>query len=120
MKKDGFKIPDNYFEQLPDSIMQKIAKEKKKKKIFHLSIISSVAAAILIIFVSVYTMYPQQNTPIKLDDCQISDIEYFDIEMTDIYDVCENTTTTDKSVSKKEIVDFLVNDDTDYEWILNE
>ena len=119
MKKDGFKIPDIYFEEFPETIMSKIRAEKKKKKTFQLSIISSIAASILIVLLSVYTMYNQKSSK-PIDDCQLSEIEYFGIEMNDIYDICENTNTSTNNIEDEEIIDFLDNDELNYEWIINE
>ena len=119
MNKDGFKIPDNYFEQFPNELMLKIAHKRKKKKIFQFSVISSVAASVLIVFLSVYVMYNQESTN-AIEDCQLSEIDYFGIEMNDIYDICENTNKPSTNLENTEIIDFLDNDELDYEWIINE
>jgi len=36
----------------------------------------------------------------------------------DIYDICENT--NNETTENTEIINFLLEDETDYEWILNE
>jgi len=117
MNKNGFKIPDNYFDHFPNKVMSRIKAEKKKKKTFQLSVISSIAASVLIVFLSVYTMYKQED---KNEDCQLSEIEYFGIEMNDVYDICENTNSPIPDLEDTEIIDFLDNDELNYEWLIDE
>ncbi len=56
IKKTGFSLPNNYFESIEDSILNKVSPEKETTKVIsiftkrNLMYISSIAAAILLLF----------------------------------------------------------------------
>ena len=116
MNKDGFKIPENYFDAFPKKMLQKVNTKKKNLSVI-LSL--SIAASFLIVFFSVQNLLFPTDHPMQKNICQISDVEYFDINMTEIYDICDNN-TENKELEDTELIDFLIEDESDYEYILNE
>ena len=59
-KHDCFQIPTGYFENLPKEVMNKIHKEKAKKR--NISFTSCAAAILLLICTSLVTGYLRNNT----------------------------------------------------------
>lgn len=78
IKNSGFKTPDNYFESIDDTILSKIAKDKESTKVIsiftkrHLIYMSSVAAAILLLFnLSIF------NNGLDFDDLDTATVENY-------------------------------------------
>ena len=141
-KKTPYQIPENFFEEMQGNVLQNIEKKPvKKTKVFRLnfSVVTSLAAALAIIFgftflwktnqtditkptevvqntVSEPTMKndtkPVENSLAKVDAATISDIQKTaeSIEKQSTEKVSLNTTTTEKSIATS---------DENYEQLLN-
>lgn len=63
-KREFYQVPDNYFEELPGRVMQKIKHEKNKRR----TVISSAIAAVAIVAVALGVFFtfntPKQSTEI--------------------------------------------------------
>ena len=84
--RNGFKIPDNYFEEFKQKIPELIKAEKSNKKPNRIGVYYAVAASIILLILSSLTFLPlneteNHNNPNYL----LSDSEYYDLDMNDIY-----------------------------------
>ncbi|WP_026976399.1 hypothetical protein [Flavobacterium tegetincola] len=67
--ESGFKAPENYFDNFPDLIMEKIAEEKPKKgKLFSLTTFMYAAAAVIVIALSIPFLTSNSITTIEQID----------------------------------------------------
>jgi negative regulator of sigma E activity len=57
-KRESYQIPENYFEELPGRVMQKIHQEQRKRRTIFTAAIAAIA--ILVVAVGVFFTY---NTP---------------------------------------------------------
>jgi hypothetical protein len=113
-KTSGFKLPENYFEDFRKQLRIDIEKDTPKKKTFHLSPIHyTIAASILLVIVSTFTFLPfnQNQNSLESSDVLLSDIEYYDIDMNDIYYayndelILENETETE--INEDVLIEYL-------------
>ncbi len=74
-KKEYYQVPDNYFDELPDRVMQNIHQEQRKKR----TIISSAVAAVAVIAVAIGIFFtyntPKQSTEITQNQQIAANIE---------------------------------------------
>ena len=121
--KSGFKVPEGYFcdfkNRIPDLIKdEKSIKphEKKSIKLFYFA-----AASIILLMLSTFVFIPT-NSKQKHIEIQLSDIEYYDINMNDIYYAYndENIEFLDDelNIEDTETINFLVDELSVEELIL--
>jgi len=109
--RSGFKIPDNYFDDfrknIPSIIEQREAVPKRNKKLFYFA----AAASIILIAVSVFTFLPKQSQPkdMQLLALELSDVEYYDIDMDDLYYAYEENSEilNETEIDQENIIDYL-------------
>jgi len=83
-KQDCFKVPDGYFESLPKEVMNKIHKEKAKKR--NLWITSVAAVVLLLICTTLVTGYLRDTqSEQQLADKQKTEEIKLQEQMTDYY-----------------------------------
>ena len=84
--KSGFKIPENYFEDFRSNISDLIIENKSERKTNHRTLIYAIAASIVLLMVSAITFLPEFNKGNNnSSNYQLSDTEYYDINMDDLY-----------------------------------
>jgi hypothetical protein len=94
-KDNIFKVPDNYFEEFPDRLQQRIAESEKSKAtpVIPIKRFIQVAAAAVILFFAIYGIMQVNNQPASIDQI-LSDI------------------------STEELIDYLVESDISTEELL--
>ncbi len=120
IRKGGFKIPEDYFENLRNKIPDIIKNDSSHKKI---NIYYTVAASIILLITSIFIFLPQQNinnNSIILSQ-GLSDVEYYDINIDDIYYAYEDNDKTSlelNNIDNETIIDYLEEDSDLNELIL--
>lgn len=89
--KTGFNVPDHYFENFSESVMLRINENNTKViSIKRYNQWWSVAAAILIVSLGIFSVYKIYNKPYDIDQS-----------------ILENYITTDANISNEELIDLL-------------
>ncbi len=84
--ESGFKIPENYFEDFRSNIPNLINEKPSLGKPNHRTLFYAIAASIVLLMVSAITFLPELNKENnKSSNYQLSDAEYYDINMDDLY-----------------------------------
>ena len=84
--ESGFKIPEHYFEDFRSNIPNLIKENKSVGKTNHRTLVYAIAASIVLLMVSAITFLPELNKENnKSSNYQLSDAEYYDINMDDLY-----------------------------------
>lgn len=115
-KKEGFTVPDNYFDSIHQNIQTKL-NQKTEPKVIKLSSFkkrlyatSSIAAVVAILIAAV--VFNSSSTPISFQDIAASDIEsYFDENDIDFptYDLAQIISIDDINVS--DVTESEINED---------
>lgn len=120
-KQRPFSVPDNYFQNLENEVMQKITQEKKKsRKLLLWAPASAAAAAIILLFLF---FEPFATKPTILASWEIE--QYFENTSTPydevlIYEnIPENNNSVSGTLSDEEIIDYLLEDNYANELILS-
>ncbi|WP_339894079.1 hypothetical protein [uncultured Algibacter sp.] len=118
IKETGFKVPDDYFESFNDSIFEKNLGEKESKVIQLFSIrnliyVSSIAAAILLLFnLSIFEIKP------TFDNLETETVENYIIdENISSYEIA--ALLSDEHIDEAFIIDYFVNDDNIEEYLFD-
>ena len=123
-RKDPFKVPENYFDDLPERVMYKISagKENEHRGIIYMIRPYMMFAAAMIIFVLI--SYTGLKLIFQIPEDKMQDKllgEYTELLLEDIDDLMiinEFTESMDYSfsedLSNEEIIEYLVNEDIDY------
>ena len=84
--KGGFKVPEGYFEDFKNKIPDLIKEDKTlvPQKNNSIKLVYYAAASIILLMLSTFVFSPSNNN-VKHIEIQLSDIEYYDINMNDIY-----------------------------------
>jgi len=87
--KGGFKVPEGYFEQfenkIPELIKEQSKNNPKKTKTIAYFYIAAASISLLILSTFVFLPTEQSNTNKGSINIELSDIDYYDINMDDIY-----------------------------------
>ena len=88
--KQGFKIPDNYFDEFRNKLPEIIKEHEsiKQPSIRISPTLYLVAASIILLIVSVFTFIPQNNTidtKTTVAHQVLPDAEYYDLDIDDLY-----------------------------------
>lgn len=115
-KQNGFKIPENYFEDFRRNIPELIKKEEQKRKSNQLTIFYAAAASLVLLMVSTF-VFTSNNNELKNStnsNYLLSDTEYYDLNINDIYFAYNDDTeiNTDFNYSDDEIID-IISDEID-------
>ncbi len=119
-KESGFKIPDNYFEEFRLNIPDLIKKKKTISKTNHKTLVYAVAASIVLLMVSTITFLPElTRSNIQSDNYELSDAEYYEINMEDLYYAFNDDTESINTSSDldNETINYMA-DDMDLEEII--
>jgi hypothetical protein len=83
-KTERYQIPENYFEELPGRVMQKIQSEQVRRKRFIMSAVAAVA--LLVVAVGLFFTYntPDEGTAITQTQ-QVTEEEALESVATDYY-----------------------------------
>jgi len=113
--KSGFTVPEGYFNDFRNKIPDLIKEDKniKIQKKINYKLFYFAAASIILLMLSTFVFYPTTNNQ-KHIEIQLSDIEYYDININDIYYAynSENINYTDDqlNIEDAETVDFLIDE----------
>ncbi|GEM_PF-2314182 len=127
-QQNGFNTPENYFSDFRAQLNQKIQLQKavptQQNTISRFTFGQfSVAASILVLFVSSILLMDSPNNQmiIKKANIVLSDVDYYDIEINDLYYAFEEgvRNTANENETGEAIEDFL-SQDPDFEEILTE
>lgn len=124
-KNNGFKVPDNYFEELPDKIMTKIDYDEQTTRSKIISFLRPVAA-VAAVFVIVFTIWKLFLTNVDNDKNTINNTEtYTDASYYNDYQIIEaayanDTEFLEDTLNTEEIIEYLAYEDIDYTIILEE
>ena len=131
--KSQFKVPEGYFDKLPDSIMNRINEEEKqltatepKHSIFslfknQLAIAASFTALFLLAYTAITIMAPESEESM-LSESEIYaslEAEITELDEDYLYNLAYNSPTTDITeeieLSEQEIIDFLIEESAELE-----
>jgi len=121
MTKNGFKIPENYFDEFRNNLPEIIEHNAKEKKQNSIRIYYSIAASIIFIVASIFTFLPSSTTEEnKLLSQELSDVEYYDIDMNDLYYAYSTDLNEQNSndIDEENIIDYLSDESDLNELIL--
>lgn len=109
IKKESYKLPENYFSDMQDSVLQRIQKEEKKEKTKLVSFpnILSLVAVMVIVLAAILVIRSNINKEISFDDLseemvlsylneniqeipEYTLIEYYDEGQSDLEDLQED------------------------------
>ena len=113
--KGGFKVPEGYFEEFRNKIPEIIKEDKVfvPKRNNSIKLFYYAAASIILLMLSTFVFYPSSNNT-KHIEIQLSDIEYYDINMNDIYyaynDENLDFTENELNLEDTETVNFLADE----------
>ncbi len=131
-KENSFKVPDNYFDDLPMKIQERILQKKSRGyyNIFELLKKPAYAVSFSLVFlmliiiplsISIYKDHGNNNQ-IAYGSLEIADIEYFEISeelLIEAISVEYFDETSSMEQATDEVIDYLI-DNIDYSTILNE
>jgi len=129
-ENQGFKVPDNYFENFSNKLLNEIEKDKKKKtKIYNLANLRVAASFIAVILMSTILYLKidskQNDTLTSVDklaylECAVDEIDY-DILVEESSQINNSDFDNDTKlliledeISDDEIIDVLTNETSDY------
>lgn len=129
-KKNSFKVPDEYFDDLSLKIQNKIQQSEKnvKANIFTLKPILAYSFGLSLIFVMIFSLYKISNNEssiISLNNNEISElilndeIELDEEQIADLY-LSQNENISTISTENAGIYDYLNDEDLDEQTIYNE
>lgn len=121
-KENPFRVPENYFEELPEKIFENILASEKTpvriKPVFGLKKSLAIAAAIAGLIFLTYSGYylinksdNDQNQIAYINDT--TDAEYSFVDENNIVDAISNVISENEEVEGDDIVNYLVEDDID-------
>jgi hypothetical protein len=131
MKKElPFRVPDNYFDDLPDRVMERCQEEgletskEKRSILFILKPAFSLAAMFIGFAVIAYlaislVKQPDDKSYHPNDIAKANYEEQFKSEQ-EILDAIEREETMDTENEKNEYIDYLLNEDIDYGTLIKE
>ena len=133
VKKNSFRIPDNYFEEFPDKLFKRIESENKPVKVRHLVPVTyrsslAIAATILAIAVIGYltVLIVSTDKPgTQLAAPEIAEyIEYYasELDESDYYDLLDESYTDESIEDNYEdvVINYLVDQNIDFQTIVEE
>jgi hypothetical protein len=104
IQKKSIQVPEGYFEQFPDSIMQIVSKEKKSMNWF------SIAATIAILLTSGVVFHMLDNTADKtIVETELASDQYLDEIDENV--IIEYATTIDNKTENTELTEEYLNED---------
>jgi hypothetical protein len=117
INKSGFKVPENYFEEFRASLKLEADQQTSKKKFKLRPMHYSIAASVVLVIVSVFTFMPPKqstNTNIEHGDILLSDLEYYDIDMHDLYyaynDELIESSSQEPEISDDVLIDYIADE----------
>ena len=121
-KNIGFKVPEGYFEEFQNTIPEIIAKEESVSKTKTLRMYYTIAASIVLIAISSLVLIPTNTPQNKTVLYQLSDTDYYDLKMNDLYFAYnEDSQTEPISNDNEEIINYITDEmDLDEIIILSE
>lgn len=128
-REQPFEVPDNYFRDLPERIMEQCEAREKKRSFIHilkpaLSLAAMFVGVALIAYFAIQLIdQPENKTPYGKED--IAEAEYYDQyynqdEMMDDLKGDETIEAENDSEKTKEYIEYLLNEDIDYTTLINE
>jgi hypothetical protein len=126
-KENPFRLPDNYFELLPDRLMKSVSEkvffQPKRKSSFILRPLISAAAAVLFIFIlySGYKKFITNEADTNLS--ALSDEQLIEGNMLEEEDIIEEIVASepeDMTGNEEDIANYLVDNDIDNYEIVSE
>ncbi len=129
-KENSFKVPDNYFDDFPTIIQEKISTKPTfsfSKYLFFIFRPQFIAvfSLIVIFFVSysIFNSHLKTNTLSSNDIAEYIEQNQYDYDEDLFVDVIVNDPnidiTDDSDKNNKEITDYLINNDIDYSTLVN-
>lgn len=131
-EKEMFRVPDSYFEDLTAGLMQKVDEVQEVRKPGFLAIAKPhlmLAASMVLLVIVSYTTLRFILPGFKKSDSEINTeevYEYLALEMDetslresiDLLNIEDYTDDITASLSEEEIIDYLANQDINYELLL--
>ena len=128
-KKNHFQVPENYFEQFPEKLQNRISRSETEMKsenvIFHLNRKFAYAASIIVIFTISYFTFNSLQKPKSepLNKTQIAELineDFIDMDDEYLYDyIIENKTINTKSTDENSVENYIL-DEVDESTIYDE
>lgn len=118
-KETAFKVPESYFNKLEDSVLAKFSSEEKETKVISfkeriLKVIPYVAAASIVLFISLNSFVFNTNEEFTLDNLSDNDIEYWlndsSLNTNDIALILEDEIINENEFSFADIKDESIED----------
>lgn len=128
-KQQPFIVPDNYFKDLPERIMEQCEKKEQKRSVLQIikpaiSLAAMFIGVALIAYLAIQVIdQPEGETPYQQED--IAEAEYYDQYynqdelMEDIHSG-EPTQLKEDSEQTDQYIEYLLNEDIDYTTLINE
>ncbi|NOZ47175.1 MAG: hypothetical protein GXO79_10395 [Chlorobi bacterium] len=131
-KENSFKVPDNYFEDLPSKIQERIILQKKqsgyiyfliKKPAFIISFSLILITLIILPFTISHFKKQANQTQLAYQNIEVSDLEYFDINEDMLIDEisAENSKSyvSENDENTEAVINYII-ENVDYSTILDE
>jgi len=128
-KEQPFKVPGNYFKDLPEQVMEQCQEKEQKRSVVELikpaiSLAAMFIGVALIAYLAIQVIdQPEGKNPYPQED--IAEAEYYDQYynqnklMEDIHDG-EATQAEQDTEQTDQYIEYLLNEDIDYTTLINE
>ena len=131
-EEEMFKVPENYFEDFTDNVINSLDKnEIKRKSIFslirpHLMLAASMVFIVVVSYSSLRLLLPEMGNDTQLDiQGDITEYLAYELDQTTIFESLEQIefdTTSELintiSISDEEIIDYLIDENIMYDEII--
>ena len=126
-KQQPFRVPEGYFTDLPEKIMDQCEREEQKRSVLHI-IKPALSLAAMFIGVALVAYFAISVIDRPVDQYQQEDIaeaEYFDQyfnqnELTGTFEDEETGKPEEDGEKTKEYIEYLLNEDIDYTTLINQ
>ncbi|MBN2667863.1 MAG: hypothetical protein JXR60_01430 [Bacteroidales bacterium] len=114
--KNGFKIPEGYFDTLSNKVQDKILSEQNTSHSIFYRPSYWVAASIIAIVISgvgYFHFFENSKSNYKNNNIVLSDLEYYDFNMDDLYYAYNENSITDESIEEldaKSLEEYIVDE----------
>jgi len=128
-REQPFRVPENYFRDLPEKVMDKCEQEEQKRSLIHIikPALSLAAMFIGVALIAYFTLQLLDRPAVQVPSGQqdIAEAEYYDqyynqneLLEGDQEDEAEATRTGNKKTQK--YIEYLLDEDIDYTTLINE
>jgi len=124
-KQQPFKVPDNYFKDLPERIMERCEKKEQKRSVVQIikptiSLAAMFIGVALIAYLAIQVIdQPDGETTYQQED--IAEAEYYNQnELMEDINSGESKQLKQDSEQTDQYIEYLLNEDIDYTTLINE